>query len=264
MIGILDSGIGGLAVARMISDFLDGYDIIFFGDTLRGPYSNKSNIMVETYSLQAVRFLLGKGARLIVVPCHDISSCATRSIAEKYPVDLIDAVNPSVNEALKVSRFSRIGVIGTRTTIESGIYEKKIKESRLSAKVYSNPCPLLLPIVEEGWFKKPETHMIVKKYIHPLKVRQIDTLIAACSYYFFLHDILERKTGKQINVVNSSLILANHIINFLKSNSNLDRKLSRKNRTHFYVTELTPHIRDTAKKFFKKNLYLEQVKISTC
>lgn len=263
MIGILDSGLGGLGVARMVSDLSDGYDVVFFGDTARGPYGNKSAEMIERYALKGVRFLLEKGTRLILITCHDISSSSAVAAARKYPVDILDAVTPSVKEALDVSRYSRIGIIGTKTTIESGIYDQKIKESRLRANVYSNPTPLLAPIVEEGWFKKPETHMIVKKYIQPLKVRQVDTIIAANSYYLFLNDILVRKAGRRIKVVDSSLALVNNLMSFLKNNSQIALKSAKKRKIRFFVSDLTHHTEKTAKRLFKKNLHLEQVNLST-
>ncbi len=263
MIGILDSGLGGLGVARMVYDLSDGYDMVFFGDTARGPYGNKSVEMIEKYAMKGLRFLLEKGARLIVVACHDISSSSVLAAASKYPVDIMDAVTPSVKEALDVSRYSRIGIIGTKTTIDSGIYDQKIKESRLWAKVYSNSTPLLTPIVEEGWFKKPETHMIVKKYIQPLKVRQVDTIIAANSYYPSLNDILVRKAGKRIKVVDSSLALVNYLVSFLKNYPHLELKSAKERNIRFFVSDLTHHTEKTAKRLFKKNLHLEQVNVLT-
>jgi glutamate racemase len=258
MIGILDSGVGGLVLARFLSDLTD-YDIVFFGDTARGPYVNKSPKVIRSFALEGVRFLLEKGASLILIACHDISSTAVASINERFPINFFDAVTPSVELSLKFSRFSIIGVIGTQTTIDSGIYEKKIKAIKPETKVYSSACPLLLPIVEEGWFKKPETNMIVKKYIQPLKIRQIDTLIAACSYYSLLYDIVRRKAGKRIKVIDSSIVFADYFVKFLKSHPDLEQKLSRKGCTRFFVSDSNDHIETTAKRLFRKSLKLESV-----
>jgi glutamate racemase len=259
MIGILDSGVGGLVLARVLSEVLAGYDIIFFGDTARGPFVNNSPAVIRSFALEGARFLHEKGASLILVACHDISSTAATAIIEKIPVNLIDSVTPSVERSLKVSRFKKIGVIGMPTTIESGIYEKKIRAIHPEAKVYSSACPLLLPIVEEGWFKKPETNMIVKKYIQPLKIRQIDTLIAACSYYSPLCETIKRKAGKRVKVIDSSMVLIDYLMEFLKNHPNLDQKLSRKGFTGFFVSDISVQIGKTAKRLFRKSINLQQV-----
>jgi glutamate racemase len=259
MIGILDSGVGGLVLARVLSDVLADYDIIFFGDTARGSYVNNSPAVIRSFALEGARFLLEKGARLIVIACHDISSTAATAINEKFPGKIIDSVTPSIEQSLKVTRFKRVGVIGTRTTIESGIYEKKIKAIQPETKVYSSPCPLLSPIVEEGWFKKPETNMIVKKYIQPLKIRRIDTLIAACSYYSPLCETIGRKVGKRVKVIDSSIVLADYLVEFLKNHSDVNQKLSREGITRFFVSDISAQIEKMAKRLFRKNLNLEQV-----
>jgi len=259
MIGILDSGVGGLFLARILSDVLPDYDIVFWGDTARGPYENNSSMVIKSFALEGARFLIEKGARLILVACHDISSTAAMSISENLSVRLIDSVTPSVERSLNVSRFLRIGVMGTRATIESGIYEEKLKAIQPETRVYSSACPLLRPIVEEGWLKKPETHMIVKKYILPFKIRRIDTLIAACSYYSPLNKTIERKAGKRIRVIDSSLALADYLVEFLKNNPDLDHTLSRKSIMQFFVSDKSIQNEKTAKRFFGKNLNLEQV-----
>lgn len=261
MIGILDSGLGGLVLTRVLSDFFDRNDIIYFGDTARGPYVKNSPFVIRSFALEGARILVEKGADLIVLACHDISSAALAAIAEKYSVKLIDSVTPSVIQSLKISKFARIGIIGTRATVESGIYENKIRALQPEAKVYSAACPLLLPIVEEGWLKKPETHMILKKYIQPLKIRGIDTLIAASSYYSPLFNIISRKVGKRVKVVDSSVVLANFVIEYLKNNPDLDPKLNRKGFVRFFVSDKNEQIEKIAKRLFRKNLKLEQVGI---
>lgn len=259
MIGILDSGLGGLVLVKALSDVLADYDVIFFGDTAKGPYDNNSPAVIRSFAVEGVRFLMEKGARLVLIACHDISSTATKQIAEKFTVNLIDSVKPSVVESLKVSRFLRIGIIGTRTTVESGIYERTIKAIQPKAKVNSSVCPLLSPIVEQGWIKKPETNMIVKKYIQPLKIRRIDTLIAACSFYSPLCETIGRKAGKSVKVIDPNLVLAGYLADFLKNHPDAEKKLSRKGVTRFFVSDKSAHIEKTAKRIFGKNLSLEQM-----
>ncbi|MEA1901260.1 MAG: glutamate racemase, partial [Thermodesulfobacteriota bacterium] len=183
MIGIFDSGIGGLTVVKAIMENLFGYDIIYFGDTARTPYGTKSSETVKKYALENTEFLLSKGAKIIVIACNTASSVATESVAENFDIPIFEVITPAVELSINTSHKPCIGIIGTRATVKSGIYEKKIKKMNPHARVYSKACPLLVPLVEEGWLNKPETKMIVKKYLHPLKVRQIDTLILGCTHY---------------------------------------------------------------------------------
>ena len=259
MIGILDSGLGGLAFARVLSDALGDFDIIYFANTARGPIANNSPRIIRTLAVEGTRLLVEKGAHLILVACQDISSVAVSAIKEKFPIQIIDSVTPCVEKSLKVSRYLKIGVIGSRATILSGMYEKQIKAINAEAKIYSSVCPLLMPIVEEGWIKKPETKMIIKKYIQPLKIRKVDTLISACSYYSPLFKAIRRKAGKRVKVIDSSAVLADHVVEFLKNHLDFKQKLSRKGTMRFFVSDINAHIEETGKRLFGMNLTLEQI-----
>ncbi len=184
MIGVFDSGIGGLTVVRALLKKLPGYEIAYFGDTARAPYETKSAETVSGYAIESIDFLLSLGVKLIIAACNTVSRVAMPKLRERSPVPVFDVVSPVV-EAVAGSHSRRIGVIGTRTTITSRVYERKILDAvpHPHVKVFSAACPLLVPLVEEGWLKKPVTSMIVKKYLHPLKVRQIDTLILGCTHY---------------------------------------------------------------------------------
>ncbi|MDP7416500.1 MAG: glutamate racemase, partial [Desulfobacterales bacterium] len=183
MIGVLGSGIGGLTVVRELIKQLPEYDLIYLGDTARAPYGDKSPETVTRWALRNTGFLLDKGATLLVTACNTISSIASETVSKRYDLPVFEVITPGVERALSYSKKLMIGVIGTRTTIESGIYEEKIKQMSPEAKVYSMACPLLVPLVEEGWIKKPETTMIIKKYLHPLKAKQVDTLILGSTHY---------------------------------------------------------------------------------
>jgi len=261
MIGIIDSGIGGLTVVRAITERLPGYDIIYFGDTARMPYGNKSQETVVGYALEDIDFLLGKGATIVVIASNTVSSVATERAAEKFDLPILEVISPAVELSIKTGRQLRIGIIGTRATIESGIYIKKIKAIDSMAKVYTIPCPLLVPLVEEGWLKKPETARIVKKYLHPLKVRQIDTLILGCTHYPLLKGIIQRKIGKRVHVIDSSDAIAWKLSDFLRSHPEVDGRLSKKGTSRFYVSDRTAQIVNTAKTILKRNVLLEQVNI---
>ena len=261
MIGIFDSGIGGLTVVQAIIEQLSGYDIVYFGDTARTPYGNKSPETVVKYALENTDFLLSKGANIIVMACNTAASVATEKVAERFDVPIFEVITPAVEFAVKTSEKSRIGVIGTRATINSGIYEKKIKQMNPDAKVYSFPCPLLVPLVEEGWLKKPETRMIVKKYLHPLKVRQIDTLILGCTHYPILKNIIQQKVGKRVNIIDSSIAVAGKVKDFLENHVEIDSRLDKKGVCRFFVSDVTKQFEKTANDMLKRTVILEHVKI---
>lgn len=256
MIGIFDSGIGGLTVVRAIMDEMPEYDLVYFGDTARTPYGTKSSRTVIEYSLENTDFLIKNGAKLIVMACNTASSVATEAVRKTFDVPLYEVVSPAVQLAVETTKAGAIGVIGTRGTIASGIYERKIKEIRPEARVYSAPCPLLVPLVEEGWLKKPETRMIVKKYLHPLKVRQIDTLILGCTHYPVLKGIISEKIGKRVGIIDSSTALARQIRQFLDDRPNLDGALSKTGTARFYVSDITPQFRKTARTIIKHEIDL--------
>ncbi len=261
MIGIFDSGIGGLTVVRAIMDELPGYDIIYFGDTARTPYGSKSGQTVIEYSLQNTEFLVKQGAKMIIMACNTASSVATEALKKNFNLPIYEVITPAVNRSLIETKKSVIGVIGTRATISSGIYEKKIKEQNPDARVYSAACPLLVPLVEEGWLDKPETRMIVKKYLHPLKTRQIDTLILGCTHYPILKPIIQHKIGKRIRVISSSTAVAEQIRQFLSTSAEIDQTLSKTGQSEFFVSDLTPQFEKTAKSVIRQHIHLKHVSL---
>lgn len=261
MIGIFDSGIGGLTVVKSIMEQLPGYDITYFGDTARTPYGSKSSETVVGYALENTEFLLKKGAKIIVMACNTVSSVASDSVADNFDIPLFEVVTPATEKAVKSSGKLIIGIIGTRATVKSGIYEKKIKAIEPEAKVYSTACPLLVPLVEEGWLKKPETVMIIKKYLHPLKVRQIDTLILGCTHYPLLKDKIQRKIGKRVAVIDSSIAVAEKVKDFLDTHPAVDNLLTKKGGFRLFVSDITEQFEKTARATLKRNIFLEHVKL---
>jgi glutamate racemase len=261
MIGIFDSGIGGLTVVRALMDELPGYDMIYFGDTARTPYGSKSEKTVIDYSLENTEFLVRQGAKMIVMACNTASSLATEALRANFHLPIFEVITPAVDRALKETKKASIGVIGTRATIASGIYEKKIKAQNPDARVYSAACPLLVPLVEEGWLKKPETRMIVKKYLLPLKTRQIDTLILGCTHYPLLKPIIQHKIGARVRVISSSTAVAEQIRIFLEGSPDLDRTLSKNGQAEFFVSDITPQFEKTAGTVIRHPIALRHVRL---
>jgi len=173
MIGVFDSGFGGLTILSAFLKKLPEYDYLYLGDSARTPYGSKSQEVIYTYTRQAVNFLFSKGCRVIVLACNTASTKALRKIQQEWlPVNYPDrrvlgVVIPLAESAVESTRYGRIGVIGTQATIESRVYEEELRKLRAELKIYGQACPLLVPLVEEGWVGKPESNMILKKYRHP-------------------------------------------------------------------------------------------------
>jgi glutamate racemase len=261
MIGIFDSGVGGLTVARAIMEKIPGYDIVYFGDTAHSPYGTKSPETVIGYSVNNIEFLLSQGASVIVIACNTASSVATEGVLERFAVPIFEVITPAVELAVSSSKNFRFGVIGTRATMASGIYEKKIIEMQPTAKIYSIACPLLVPLVEEGWLNKPEAAMIVKKYLHPLKTRQIDTLILGCTHYPLLKKVIQRKTGKRVRLIDSSISVADDIKAYLENHSEFDRQLGKNDQLTLFVSDITDQFKKIAAMTLKTNVKFDCVKL---
>ncbi|MBX6422185.1 glutamate racemase [Thermosulfurimonas sp. F29] len=257
MIGVFDSGIGGLTVLRELVRRLPGYRFVYFGDTARTPYGTKSPETIVRYAIEDTEFLLRHGARMIVVACHSASSVATEALRERFPdLPIFEVVTPSVKKALSVTRRKVIGVIGTRATIESGIYQRLLTARDPEVKVYGNPCPLLVPLVEEGWIKKPETRMIVKKCLLPLKMRGIDTLVLGCTHYPVLKKVIQAKAGKRVTLVDPAEELAEEVRAYLETHPRLALELEKDGEPLILVSDLTPNFSRIAQIFLGRKVNL--------
>ena len=259
MIGIFDSGVGGLTVARAIKQQLPGYDMMYFGDTAHTPYGTKSAETVVGYTINNIKFLLSRGAELIVIACNTASSVAAAPVLKQFSVPIFEVITPAVELAVQASKNLNFGIIGTRATITSGIYEKKIMESQPRAKIHSVACPLLVPLVEEGWLDKAETAMIIKKYLRPLKTRQIDTLILGCTHYPLLKKVIQRKIGKRVRLIDSSISVAGGVKAFLAANAETDRRLSRNGHLALFVSDVTDQFKKIAEMTLKTKITFECV-----
>ncbi len=247
MIGVFDSGIGGLTVVRALMDLLPGQEIIYLGDTARTPYGSKSRETIIQYSLNNAEFLLRRGADILVIACNSASSYAYEAVRSKLQIPVFEVIGPGAQLALERSKKMRIGVIGTRATISSGSYEARISALRPDAKVVTAPCPMLVPLVEEGWLSRPETAMIVRKYLAPLKNQQIDTLILGCTHYPVLRSVIQRKIGSRVRLVDSAEAVSLQVRNHLASmgdESGSPAPVS--GRCSVYVTDTADQFKKTA------------------
>lgn len=247
-IGVFDSGIGGLTVVKALLDVLPGCRIVYLGDTARTPYGSKSAATIISYSLNNAAFLVHQGADVIVIACNTASSYAFDAIKTQYNQPVFEVTGPGAALAAGRSRNRRIGVIGTRATIASGIYTKRIQSLLPDAIVYTAACPLLVPLVEEGWLVKPETRRIVKNYLRPLRDKHIDTLILGCTHYPVLRDLIQRKIGRQVKLVDSAEAVACQIRNDKRIGPNCrdSRPEPFDERCAIFVTDTAEQFRVTA------------------
>jgi len=257
MLGILDSGIGGLGIARKIMERFPDCDILYFGDTARAPYGDKSAAAVIRYALQNTERLLQKGARAVLIASHTISCVAGRQMREAFDVPIFDVTAPTIQLALETTPTFVLGILASRTTVASNRYPEEILSLIPAAKVYSAACPLLVPLVEEGWLKKPETVRIVKKYLHPLKVRQIDTLILCGNHYAQLKKIIQRKIGKRVFIIDACDAVPAALAAFFKENDELKGEICKGGRRRFVLSDLNPHLLDSAKRIYGGNISVE-------
>lgn len=247
MIGVFDSGIGGLTVVRALLAKLPYHAITYLGDTARTPYGTKSPDTIVRYSINNIEFLLRQGARIIVIACNTASSHAYEAVRSRFDIPIFEVIGPGAALAVNRSRRMRIGVIGTRATVASRVYDEKIRHLNPDAEVFASACPLLVPLVEEGWISKPETAIIVRKYMHPLKTRQIDTLILGCTHYPVLKGIIQRKIGARVDLVDSAEAIAAKVGDYLNiPAADTDEPLP-PGRLTIFVTDIAEQFRKTAR-----------------
>lgn len=201
-IGVFDSGVGGLTVVKEIMRQLPGEDLVYFGDTARVPYGSKSKNTVCKYSKQIVRFLQTKHVKAIVIACNTASALALDEIREEIEIPIMGVVEPGAVMAANTTKTNNIGIIGTDSTIKSGIYNKFLHKINPEITVVSKACPLFVPLVEEGLWEDRVTEDIVSRYLHELKEYDIDALILGCTHYPLLRRIIGREMGENVKLVN--------------------------------------------------------------
>ena len=210
-IGIFDSGIGGLTVARQIHKVLPQEDLIYLGDTARVPYGTKSPSTVVRFACEDTNFLLQQNVKAVVVACNTCSAWALPILEKKYQVPVFGVILPGVRAALEASRGQRIGIIGTSATIRSKAYSNGILARCDTAKVFVRSCPLLVPLVEEGWMNHRLTQSILREYLAPLRRHRIDTLILGCTHYPLLKKSIRAVVGKNVALVDSAESCARYV-----------------------------------------------------
>lgn len=203
-LGVFDSGIGGLTVARALFEKLPRESVIYFGDTARVPYGPKSPDTVRRYSGEILAYLLSRGVKAVVVACNTSTAHALVDLQARSPVPVVGVIEPGARAAVRASKTGRIGVIGTAGTVASGAYERAITALRGDARVVSQACPLFVPLVEEGWFDHPATELIARDYLEPLRRADVDVVVLGCTHYPLLKPLLARVLGPGVALIDSA------------------------------------------------------------
>lgn len=217
-IGVFDSGVGGLTVMREIMRQMPDERIVYFGDTARVPYGNKSKETVIRYSQQIIRFLQTKDVKAIVIACNTASACALEAVEKSLDIPIIGVISAGSRAAVEATRNGKIGIIGTEATIRSGVYSEEMKRLREDIEVTGKPCPLFVPLVEEGLLHDSVTDEIASRYLACLKGKYIDTLVMGCTHYPLLRSTFKRLMGDDVTLVNPAYETAVELKELLEKN----------------------------------------------
>ena len=259
-IGIFDSGIGGLTVAHALKEKLPDESIIYFGDTAHLPYGEKSNEAIGNFSKRITKFLINKDCKAIVMACNSASSVAfdlVKKQAKNIPV--FNVIDPVANAVASNCSNFKIGVIGTKATIQSGVYTRKIKKICSSAIVASLATPLLVPMIEEGSINEEVSHKIISNYLSNRLLKDIDSLILACTHYPLILNEINAFYSGAVKLIDSATIVADSIKVELKNMQLLN--LNNNPNYQFYISNYTKSFAKSAKFFFQEEIKIEEVNI---
>lgn len=247
-IGMFDSGVGGLTVAREVMRNIPNERLVYFGDTARVPYGSKSKDTILRYSRQIIRFLLSQEVKAIVVACNTASAFALEEIRHEIDIPIIGVVKPGAKVACETTENNRIGVIGTRGTIASGLYTEFIREINPQAQVIGKACPLFVPLVEENMRKDPVTCEMAQRYLASLKEQDIDTLILGCTHYPLLRGVIAEIMGEKVRLVNPAYETALSLKRLLREKGLLSGSMpdTEKHPHRFYVSDAPESFREFA------------------
>ena len=252
-IGVFDSGIGGLTVAKELIKALPNEDIIYLGDTARVPYGTKSERTVIAYSHSNAEFLISKGIKLLVVACNTASSVSIPSLRNEFDIPVIGVIEPGAKKAVSVTKAGKIGVIGTPSTIGSSAYTKAIHNLNPEIEVYTKACPLFVPLADEGRTEGEIIEHIAEDYLNPIKNSGIDVLVLGCTHYPLLKNTLQKVMGAGITLVDSAEETASQIKSVL-TEMNLLNESNPDSEKEFYLTDVSDTFISVAGRFLGKKI----------
>ncbi|OYD08300.1 glutamate racemase [Paludifilum halophilum] len=265
-IGILDSGVGGLTVAKEVLRQLPREKILYFGDTCRCPYGPRTPAEVRQFTTEIVHFLSGYSMKALVIACNTATAVALESIRQQFSIPVLGVIEPGARAAIKASRQGRIGVIGTQGTVKSEAYHRALKLIDPDLVVVSHACPALVPLVESGSGDTDHARSIVKKELLPLKEYELDTLIMGCTHYPLISDWIQREMGPSVTLISSAEETARELSTVLQHKGLLtDQTMeSLEPMDHHFFTSGTPEsFRRIAESWLGHSVRVEQVILDT-
>ncbi len=252
-IAVFDSGLGGLTVVKALQHNLPNEAIIYFGDTARVPYGNKSQALIREYSEEITKFLIEKGAKMVIVACNTASALAINHLKENCDIPIIGVIEPGAEAAHAVTQSKKIGIIGTLATVRSEAYEKALRRLDDAIDATAKACPLFVPLVEEGWLEGDVTVQIAETYLAEMITDSIDTLILGCTHYPLLIPVLEKVVGDGIHIVDSADTTAKYATQWLNELGLLTKDSSHGSLEN-YVTDLPVRFKRVARRFLGREI----------
>jgi glutamate racemase len=252
-IGVFDSGVGGLTVVRAILRCLPGESIVYFGDTARVPYGTKSRETIIKFALEDAGFLVSNGVKVIVVACNSVSSNALDHLQANFEVPIIGVIDTVAKAACEVTHSGRVGVIGTKATIESGAYERALTKLNPRLDVRSVPCPLFVPLAEEGWLDGDITRLVAKEYLTSLLDWGMDTLLLGCTHYPLLRRAIAAVTGSSVSLVDSAESTAREVTELLEVRGLRDSERAPAHH-QFYLSDMPRNFAELGMRFLGRNI----------
>lgn len=252
-IGVFDSGIGGLTVVRALMERLPFENIIYFGDTARVPYGVKSVETIALYARQITEFLLQQRVKLLIVACNTMAAVAHQTITGLSPVPVLDVIDAGARIAVSVSRNKRVGVIGTPATVNSNAYTRAIHKLDPQIRIFSQTCPLFVPLVEEGWLNHRVTYLTAEEYLRPIMEQAVDTLVLGCTHYPLLKSLLQEIVGNGIQLVDSAEAMAEQTAAMLDY-QDLGNRGNNHPQYRYYVTDVPYRFRNIGEIFLGRTL----------
>ena len=240
-IGVFDSGVGGLTVLSALAHLLPNEDFLYLGDTARVPYGGRSPRIIQRYSLEIVEFLTQKKIKMLVIACNTSTAFAESLIKDRYPnLPIIGVIQPGVDALVKKTSTNKVGVVGTRSTIKSEEYTKRIINSNPNLQIFTNACPLLVPLVEEGWLEEEVTSMVIKKYFNEFIEKGVGCVVLGCTHYPLLKKIIN-KIYPNLELIDSSEETAEIVKKLLIKNklSTIERNQNETRNIQLYFTDMS-------------------------
>ncbi|MCX7634915.1 MAG: glutamate racemase [Syntrophales bacterium] len=252
-IGVFDSGIGGLTVVRALMERLPFENIVYFGDTARVPYGVKSVETITNYATEITDFLIKQGVKVLIIACNTIASVAFEAVAERSSVPVLDVITAGARNAVTVTKSKQVAVIGTPATINSNAYARTIHALDPAIRVFSQACPLFVPLVEEGWLDHPVTRLTAQEYLKPILAEHVDTLVLGCTHYPLLKPLLEDVVGGQIVLIDSAEAMA-EITARLLADQGLANPLRIPPEYRFFVSDVPYRFQTVGERFLGRTL----------